>query len=96
MFDGCNWSDYKFHFMISCRSFAIPGLLEAPDPWGYGFDFPVNEPAIIGEYIQYSTYVYHGILTSCNDMFRFKIKPFADGYYLRADALKFLHMEYAS
>ena len=82
--------------MILCRSFSLQGFLEVPGPWGYGFAFPVNEPALVGEYIQYSTAVYHGILTSCTEMVRFKIKPFADGYYPAAETWKFLHTEYAS
>ena len=95
-FDGRNWSEYKFHFMILCRSFALQGFLEDPAPWGNGYAFPVNEPALISEYIQYSTAVYYGILTSSTEVIRYKIKPFADGYYPAAETWKFLHKEYAS
>ena len=54
----------------------------------------MNEPALIGEYIQYSNAVYHGILTSCIENVRFNIKSFADGYYTAAETWKFLHTEY--
>ena len=64
LFDWRNLRDYKFHFMILCRSFSLQGFLELPGPWGYSFAFPVNEPALIGEYIQYSTAMNHGIVTS--------------------------------
>ena len=95
-FDGRNWSEFKFHFMLLCRSFALGGFLEDPAPWGNGFAFPANEPALISEYIQYSTAVYLGMLMSCTEMVKFKIKPFADGHYPAAETWKFLHKEYAS
>ena len=82
--------------MILCRSFSLQGFLEVHGPWGYGFTFPVNESALVGEYIQDSTVVYHGILTSCTEMVRFEIKPFADGYYPAAETWKFVLTGYAS
>ena len=65
-------------------------------PHGNGYAFSVNEPALISEYIQYSLAVYYSILTSSTEVIRYKIKPFADGYYLAAETCKFLHKEYAS
>ena len=82
--------------MILCKSFSLQGFQEVPGPWGYGFAFPVNEPVLIGEYVECSTVVYHGILTSFAKMVRLKIKPFADGCYPSAETWKFLHTEYAS
>ena len=40
--------------------------------------------------------MYHNILTSCTEMVKFNINPFANGYYLAAETWKFLHTEYAS
>ena len=54
----------------------------------------MNEPALIGEYIQYSNAVYHGILTICIEMVRFNIKSFADDFYIADKTWKFLHTEY--
>ena len=56
----------------------------------------MNELALVREYIQYSSAVYHGILASCTEMVRFKMKPLAYSCYLTAETWKFLHSKYAS
>ena len=94
--NGRNLSEFKFHFMTMCRSFALRGFLEDPAPWGNGFAFPANEPAPISETIQYSTVVYLGMLMCYTDMVKFKIKPFVDGHYQAAETWNFMHKEYAS
>ena len=43
-----------------------------------------------------STSVYNGLLTNCNEMVRFKTKPFAYGNYPAAETRKFVHAVYAS
>ena len=95
-FDGQNWSTFKFRFTILCRSFKLQGFIEDPYPWGYGYAFPANEPDLIPDYIACATAVFTGIHDSVTEVVKYKIKPFADGYYPAAETWKFLQAEYSS